>query len=239
MPKRKIMAKVKKAIGKFERMPTGIPGLDKLIEGGFVKGSTNLLAGGTGTGKTLFCAQFIMDGLKRGEKCMFLTLEETPEDIIGDCARFGWDLSKYIANGQLELIYKDPFELTNVGRSFLDGLGKRGIERVAIDSTSVMGLYFRHPAEVRKNLFNTLSAVKKPGATVLVTAEAPEEGKMLTRFGVEEYITDGVILLHYVGFGGGSYHSLQVRKMRRTNHAKDIFPMEIGKNGIEIRKLES
>lgn len=235
VPKRKAPKDSKPSAGKFERLPTGIPGLDKLIEGGFVRGSTTLLAGGTGTGKTLFCVQFIMEGLKRGEKCMFITLEETTEDIIGDCASLGWDLSKYIEKGQLELVYKDPFGLTNAART-LPGFVSKGLQRVVIDSISVLGLYFKYPFEIRKNLFMTLNALKKTGATVLVTAEAPEDGKMLTRFGVEEFVTDGVITLHYLGLGGTNYHSLQIRKMRRTNHGKDVYAMEIGKNGIVIKQ---
>ena len=110
---------------------------------------------------------------------------------------------------------------------------------MAIDSTSILGLYFKSTFEVRKNLFQTLQAVKKSGATVVMTAEAPEEGKLLTRFGVEEYITDGVIVLHYMGLGGGGYHSLQIRKMRRTSHGKDVYPMEISSKGISIKQPQS
>ena len=235
MPKK---TKGKAAVKEIQRMPSGINGLDKLVEGGFIKGSTTLLAGGTGTGKTIFCCQYIMDGLKRGEKCFFITLEESPEDIMNDVKRFGWDMKKYVDNGQLIIKYEDPFEVTNISRGFLDHIKAQGFSRVAIDSTSVLGLYFKSPFEVRKQLFLVLNALKKTGATVLITAESPEEGRTITRFGVEEYVTDGVIVLHYTGFGGGTYYSLQVRKMRRTDHGKDVYPMSIGPNGIEVKKLE-
>ena len=85
----------------LERIPSGIPGLDELIEGGFLKGSTNLVSGAAGTGKTIFCSQFIWEGLQRGESCMFITLEERPEDIMGDVKRFGWDFDKYIEEKKL------------------------------------------------------------------------------------------------------------------------------------------
>jgi len=222
----------------LERVPTGVQGLDKLLEGGFVKGSTVLLTGGTGTGKTIFCTQFLLDGLKRGERCLYITLEETPGDIMADTERFGWDLKKYADSGQLTMKYEDPFAITNISRGFLDHIKTHGYQRVAIDSTSILGLYFKSPFELRKQLFLILNALKKIGATVLVTAETPEEGRMITRFGVEEYVTDGVIVLHYTGFGGGAYYSLQVRKMRRTDHGKDIYPMVIGRNGVEVKKLE-
>jgi KaiC/GvpD/RAD55 family RecA-like ATPase len=238
MPKKTKAKAAKKAVKASERIPTGVNGLDKLLEGGLMKGSTTLLAGGTGTGKTIFCCQFIMEGLKRGEKCFYITLEESPEDIINDVKEFGWDMKKYVDNGQLIIKYEDPFEVTNISRGFLDHIRAKGYKRVAIDSTSVLGLYFKSPFEVRKQLFLVLTALKKTGATVMITAESPEEGRTITRFGVEEYITDGVIVLHYTGFGGGTYYSLQVRKMRRTNHGKDVYPMIIGPNGIEVKKLE-
>ena len=98
----------------FERIPSGIPGLDKLIEGGFVKGSTVLISGSAGTGKTIFCSQFIMEGLRNGETCMFITLEEKPEDVINDVKRFGWDFKKYISEKKLLLDFQDPFQITDI-----------------------------------------------------------------------------------------------------------------------------
>ncbi|MEM5814323.1 MAG: ATPase domain-containing protein [Candidatus Aenigmatarchaeota archaeon] len=227
-----------RAKGKFfvERVPTGVPGLDRLIEGGFVKGSTTLLAGGTGTGKTIFCCQFLLEGLKRGEKCLYLTLEESPQDIIGDVERFGWDFGDYVKSGRLRIEYRNPFELTGVSKGAFDHLNMKAYSRVAIDSTSVMGLYFKNPFEIRKQIFSVLDALKKSGATVLITAESPEDGRTLTKFGVEEYVTDGVVVLHYLGLGGSVYHSLQIRKMRRTNHGKDVYPMDITDRGILLRK---
>jgi KaiC/GvpD/RAD55 family RecA-like ATPase len=222
----------------IERISTGIKGLDNLMEGGFIKGSCVLLAGSTGTGKTIFCAQYLHEGLKRGEKCLYITLEESPDDIIGDVERFGWDFRKYAQNGQLTIIYKNPFELVSLPREFLSAITQKGYMRVAIDSTSVVGLYFKNPFEARKQLFVTLNALKRTGATTVITAEAPEDGHMLTRFGVEEYITDGVLTLHYLGLGGSEYHSLQIRKMRRTDHGKDVYPMRITGDGITIKKTE-
>lgn len=229
----------KPAAKAIERIPTGISGLDKLMEGGLISGSTTLVAGGTGTGKTIFCCQFLREGLMNGERCLFITLEETPEDIIGDMERFGWDLRDHIERGRLKLDYKDPFEITNIARGFLDHIKTEGFKRVVIDSTSVLGLYFKSPFEVRKQLFLALSALKKTGATVVITAEAPEEGRMITRFGVEEYITDGVIVLHSLGLSGSNYDkSMHVKKMRRTAHSTDVHPFRITGKGIEVLPAE-
>jgi len=222
----------------LERVPSGIPGLDKLMEGGFVKGSTNLISGAAGTGKTIFCAQFIWEGLKQGEKCMFITLEERPEDILGDVKRFGWNFEKYMEDKKLYLTYQDPFQITDITSPLLDEIKQKDIQRVAIDSTAVFGMYYKESFEIRKQLFKLLNGLKDIGVTSLLTSELPEESTTLAKFGVEEFIVDGVIILHFLGIGERNYHSLQIRKMRRTDHQKDVYPMEIGKNGISIKKID-
>jgi KaiC/GvpD/RAD55 family RecA-like ATPase len=220
----------------IERIPSGIPGLDPLIGGGFIKGSVTLVTGSTGSGKTIFCSQFIWEGLKRGETCLFITFEELPEEIIEDALVFGWDFRKYIEEKKLFLEYSDPFTLTDVISPLIEKIKQNSISRVAIDSTSLFGLYFQDPADVRKQLYKLVIALKKSGATSLLTAEVPEESHRLSRFGVEEFVVDGVIVLHYMGLGEATYRSLQVRKMRRTDHSHEIHPMKITDQGIIIVK---
>jgi len=228
----------KKDASDFERIPSGIPGLDPLMEGGLIKGSTTLVSGSAGTGKTIFCTQFLLEGLKKGETCMFITLEEKPQDIIDDVKRFGWDLQKYVDEKKLLLEFQDPFQITDITSPLLDKIQQHKIQRVALDSTAVFELYYKDPAEIRKQLFKLLTGLKGIGVTSLLTSELPEEYRTLGKFGVEEFVVDGVILLHYLGIGESSYSSLQIRKMRRTKHEKDIYPMEITDKGIVVKKLE-
>jgi circadian clock protein KaiC len=235
MPKK---AEAKVNSDDFERIPSGIPGLDKLMEGGFVKGSTVLVSGGAGTGKTIFCVQYLMEGLKRGENCMFIALEEKPEDIINDVKRFGWDLEKYMKEKKLILEYQDPFQMTDITSPLLDKIKEHGIQRVVIDSTAVFELYYKEPSEIRKQLFKLLNGLKGIDVTSVLTTELPEETKMLGKFGVEEFIVDAVIILHFLGIGEENYNSLQIRKMRRTNHKKDVFPMEITDKGIVVKQIQ-
>ena len=202
----------------MERLNTGVHGLDEKMEGGFVKGSTVLVSGAAGTGKTIFCVQFLMEGLKRGEICMFITLEESREDIINDVKRFGWDLQKYVDEKKLFLEYQDPFQVTDITSPLLDKIKEHKIQRVVVDSTSVFELYYKEPAEIRKQLFKLLTGLKEIGVTSVITSELPEQYMTLAKFGVEEFIVDGVILLHYLGIGESIYNSLQIRKMRRTKH---------------------
>jgi len=230
----KFKVKTQAKVKAFERIPSGIPGLDKLIEGGFVKGSTILISGGAGTGKTIFCAQFLMEGLKRGENCMFITLEESPEDIIGDVQRFGWDLQKYINEKKLFLVTKDPFQMTDIVSPLLDEIKENKVQRIVIDSIALLELYYKESSDVRKELFKLLSGLKGIGVTSMITSELPEETKMLGKFGVEEFIVDGLILLKSLGLTGEIARSLRVVKMRRTEHDEDIYSIDITSKGIKI-----
>jgi len=232
--KRKSKPSSKKKLLKIERVPSGIKGLDKLMEGGFVKGSSNLVSGSAGTGKTIFCSQFIWEGLKRGESCMFITLEERPEDILGDIERFGWDFQKYIDEKKLFLLYKDPFQITDITSPLLDEIKEKDVHRVAIDSTAVFGMYYKEPFEIRKQLLKLLNGLKDTGVTSLLTSELSEAPITLAKFGVEEFIADGVIKLDFLGLGGRASFNLQIRKMRRTAHKKESFGYRVTNKGIEV-----
>ena len=218
-----------------QRIKTGIPGLDKLIEGGFIKGSSVLVAGSAGTGKTIFCCQFIWEGLKNGEKCMYITFEELPNEIKGDATAFGWDFEKYEKEGKLILTFKDPFQVTDITTRLENEIRQQGISRVVIDSTSLLGLYFKDPNDIRRELYKLITALKNSGTTSLLTAEAPEDGK-ISRFGVEEYVVDGVVIMRGLEMGEIGVHSIQVIKMRRTKIDGSMCVLEFTKEGLKIRK---
>ncbi len=221
--------------GKIERVPTGIPGLDDLIEGGVPKGSATLVSGGPGTGKTIFLSQFVREGLNRGENCLFVTLEESPEEIKGDVAVFGWDFDKYEKNGQLRIEYFDPFELGDLAGRIGDLIRVNNYTRVSIDSTALFGMYVNDLYKIRKMLYKLIEDIKRTEATVLLSTEIVEGSNSLSRFGVEEFVCDGIIVLYYMGLGEGVFRNIEIRKMRRTNHRNGTFPMEITPNGIVVR----
>jgi len=219
-----------------KRVPTGIHGLDKLIGGGFISGDVYLVTGGTGTGKTLFCCQFVWDGLQKGEPSIYLTLEETPEDILEDAKDFGWDFDKYKKEKKFIIEYQDPFELVDISSLIKSEIEKLGAKRVVIDSTSIFGMIFKDEHELRKRLYEFIKMLKETKAVVLMTAEIPEDMKGLSRFGVEEFVVDGVIVLYYTNIGMESFGNIEIRKMRRTAHKHGIFPTRITKRGIEVGK---
>ena len=171
----------KSTVQDFERVTSGIPGLDKMMEGGFVKGSTILVSGAAGTGKTIFSMQYLIEGLEKGETCMFITLEERPEDIVDDVRRFGWDLKKYMDEKKLFLEYQDPFQMTDLTSPIMDKIKLHGIQRIVIDSTSLLEMYFKDPCEIRKQLFRLLTGLKDTGVTSMITSELPEESKTLRK----------------------------------------------------------
>lgn len=223
---------------KIERVETGIIGLDKLMEGGVVKKSVTLVSGGAGTGKTIFSSQFINHGLKNGENCLYITMEESPEDIKEDVKNFGWDFEGFIKTKKLFLEYHDPFQVTDIVTPLIERIKKSKIERVVVDSTSLLGLYFKNAFEIRKQLYKLVTALKSNGATSILTAEITDE-HALSRFGVEEFVADGLIKLYGLKIGEGNFRSLQIIKMRRTEHATDVFPFEFTGRGIVVKSKES
>ncbi len=221
-----------------ERVKSGIKGLDKLIGGGFFKGHSILVTGPAGAGKTIFCCQFIWEGLKNGENCMYITFEELPEEIKRDAIGFGWDFDKYEKSGKLIITFKDPFQTTDLSSRLKNKIVNSNVTRVVIDSTSLLGLYFKDPHQIRKELYKLIDTLKSTDATSMLTAETKEDIEYSPRFGVEEYVTDSSILLFFTGVGEHGFRSIQVRKMRNTRHSTNTHPFEITENGIVIFKSE-
>jgi KaiC/GvpD/RAD55 family RecA-like ATPase len=222
-----------------KRVPTGIPGLDPLIEGGYLDNSVNLITGETGTGKTIFCAQFLWAGLQKGETGVYITLEENPEDIKSDSMMFGWDFGSFEKKGLCRIIYHDPAQVNNLGSVIIDEIKHLKARRLVIDSTSLIGLNIQDPSQIRKLLLSIVNIIKRTGCVALLVSEIPEEMKALSRFGVEEFVVDGIIILNYLEYASGELNrSLIIRKMRRTNHGTDIYPLEISSKGITVKKVE-
>ena len=221
------------------RIESGIPGLDPLIQGGLLQNSVNLVTGATGTGKTIFCAQFIWHGLQKGDTCLYISLEEDPKDIIEDALQFGWDFEKFEKKGLLKVIYHDPAQVNNLGTVIIDEIKRMDAKRLVIDSTSIVGLTIENPSQIRKILYNIAGTIKKTNCTALLTSEIAEGSKKLSRFGVEEFVVDGVIVLNYLEYAaGGLDRSLIIRKMRRTKHGKDIYPIDITQKGIVVKPMK-
>jgi len=224
-----------------DRVESGIPGLDKLIEGGFVKNSVNLVAGQTGTGKTLFCMQYLLHGLKKGENGVYITLEQKEDEILQDMGRFGSDVEfqKYIKAGKFLLAHLEPTGMGELTAATVNYIKKVNAKRFVLDSLSIATMGWKigemDVTKIRGEVFAFIKSLKNMGVTSLLITEIPEtDVRALSRFGFEEYLADGIIKLHYLGIGEATYNNLEIRKMRRTSHAKGTFPIEFTKDGLKI-----
>ncbi|RLJ08007.1 MAG: hypothetical protein DRP13_02945 [Candidatus Aenigmatarchaeota archaeon] len=221
----------------MRRISTGVFGLDKLIQGGLPENSITLLTGSAGTGKTIFSCQFLWHGLQKGERGVYITLEEEPDDIKEDALQFGWDFESFEKKGLFKITYHDPAQIS-IASTIIDEVKRIEAKRLVIDSVSIMGLNMESPSKIRKLLLNIINTIKRVNCTAILTSEIEEGSNRLSRFGVEEFVADGVIKLQFIGIGAQSFGNLQIRKMRRTEHRKGWFPMEITPKGIEIGKEE-
>jgi KaiC/GvpD/RAD55 family RecA-like ATPase len=224
-----------------DRATSGIPGLDKLIEGGFVRGSSNLIAGNAGTCKTTFGMQFLWEGLQKGENGLYVTLEQKPEEILADIERYGWDFKKFITAGKFKIESMLAGDVTQLSTTMFTMLKKLNAKRFVLDSLSIAAMGWKErPDEffkLRFKIFDMLNTLKNTGVTSLLISEIPRAEKdALSRFGFEEFVVDSVILMQAF-VAGGQTRSLQILKMRRTDHGKKIYPFDVGPKGLLLKSI--
>jgi KaiC/GvpD/RAD55 family RecA-like ATPase len=239
----------------MNRIKTGINGFDKLIEGGFPEGRSILISGGTGTGKTIFSMQFLINGTKEDEPGIYLTLDERPDLIREDMLRFGWNIRELEDNQKLMIIdgtiakvgipsdeeFSLPatgFDLDKLLLELMKAIKKIKARRVVIDSIPALGMNLENEHEIRKAVLKMVYLLSRAGVTTILTTETDSESKKFGKYGVEEFVSDGVIVLHYMGIGTQSNRTLHIRKMRATKHSEDLHPLEITETGIKIHKVE-
>lgn len=231
------------------RIPTGIPGLDDLLEGGFLEGQTVLLTGPTGTGKTTFCAQFLVEAAKKGETGLLVTIGEGRKHILDYMKGFGWDLKALVSGGKLGLLDVTPmprgpdgkfyitdkpsleFTLDNVTGLILGEIERLKARRVVLDSVSAMLLVVRDAFRLRHELLAVVDMLERSGCTALLTAERLDAGGHTDLLG---FVTHGLVELDYPRLKNEHVRTLTVRKMRGTNHDRGVFLYEIGKQGLQV-----
>jgi len=224
------------------RVKTGIPGLDELVEGGFIESSSILLAGGAGTGKTIFATQFIYNGAcQYGEPGIFISMEEGATNLWWNMKNFRWNLTKYEQDNLIKLYRVGMIEPGEFAKRFNDEIEKiklmvneMGAKRLVIDSTTAFGMWMGEAANIRYSLFKLADELKELKCTVLMTAETMGGRDQFSRFGVEEFVTDAIIALYF----RPPQRVMLVKKMRGTKHNQRPHPYEIGENGIVIEPKE-
>ena len=227
------------------RVPTGIGGLDPLIQGGFPVGSVNLVAGPAGSGKSLLGLQFAYQGARAyDEPSAFLALEETRDSVERVAALFGMDLKGMEEAGKFVLVdlgairAGSPRDQLTVGLRELEDflrscIASTNVRRVVIDSISAVGLRYRSLAELREEMFAFTRFLRDAKVTSLLVTESPEGGR-LTRFGVEQFLADSILHLALDEVKGELRRTLTVRKMRLTRHDTGRHPVHITTDGIVV-----
>ena len=240
----------------MERVPTGIEGFDDMIEGGFPRGRTVLLSGGCGTGKSIFGMQFLYQGaVMNGEPGLYVTVDERPELTRQDMLRFGWDVKQLEDEGKLIILdltgtktgvqseekyaMSSALDIDRLVLKIMQTAGEIGARRIVIDSVPALGFRMKDEQEVREMILKLSYMIRKSDLTAVLISEIPEQGNnqgpmKFSKYGVEEYVADSVIMLHYVGIGMETNRTLYIRKMRGTKHTENIIPLHITESGIKL-----
>ncbi len=222
----------------IKRIKTGIKGLDELLFGGIPEDSLTLLTGTCGTGKTLMSTQFIHYGAMNGDNAVYVSFEETPENIRANALLCGWDFEELEKKGKVVFVKYDPYHAEDIVEMLENAIRKVRAKRVVIDSISALGLYVRDVPEIRKIIFGLGTMLHRLGCTTLMISEVLSEQKDLSRFGVEEFVSDGVIALYYTRADSQFSRRITVWKMRGSDHTQKLHPYKITRTGIVVYPKE-
>jgi len=249
------MINIQDGISSIKRVKTGVPGLDTVIQGGFPKNSITLVSGPPGGGKSILCFQFLWEGIKNNEKCLFLTLDKKPEGLLAQAKELGLNFEQAIGQGLVK------FEYLNINKklvyeSMTNEILSKNYDRIVLDSItplSEMPIFMRNPEDfdidtntVSPNDFPTgtnlptrrlhlryiMSALESSNCTSIVTSELPVGSNMLSRDGISEFLADGVITLSFDTTM--DRRKLSVMKMRNTKHTLKPQSIQIDAGGIKI-----
>lgn len=227
------------------RVPTGIPGFDSLIEGGFEEKTNILIAGYAGTGKTTFGMQFLYNGaVQWNEPGVYLSFAESKESIYRHCSNFGWDFYGLEQKGLARHLFYKAHQVNKLleegGGTVRDAISEIGAKRLVIDSITAYGLLFRDDYKQREALLLFFEMLVKWGCTSLITAEQLT-GVNDARSGEIGFLTDGIIEFSYAQVENDTgqkvrRHQLEILKMRGTDHYNGVAEMNFTKQGLNVRK---
>ena len=228
----------------LQRVRVGIPGFDDLVHGGLPKGRSTLVAGSTGTGKTVFGLQFLVSGARRGEPGVLVTFAERPDDLIANVESFGWDMKRLVRERRIAIVDATPeasaivsghFDLGGLTARIAHALSEIDGTRLFLDPIDALFEEFSAVVEVRRAFAAMLRALRPLAATTLIAAERPAENGSITRYGAEEFVVDNVVLMRNVSADERRRRTVEVLKLRGADHQKGEFPFVIdAKSGIEI-----
>lgn len=247
------------------RCKTGIKGFDELIQGGFPINSTILYTGTPGTGKTIFGLEFLYNGCTQfGEKGLYVTFEESKEQIIQQGKQFGWDLEDIEKKKMLKIISIPAREISKkTSQIIIDLCNNEKIKRLVVDSLSTLSInapifsvaenlsisevvnqntYLSPPVVgdlmVKRFVYSFIDDLRNLKTTTLLISENSTHSEFMSRDTISEFLCDGVIVVNFESLGGAYSRSLIVRKMRQTKNDEDIHPLEISRKGLIVHSID-
>lgn len=236
----------------LQKLRTEIEGFDLISHGGLPQQRTTLVAGTAGSAKTIFAAQFLACGIRQAnESGVFVTFEETPDDIRRNMLGFGWDIPAWEAQGKWLFVDAAPqledraavtgeYDLGALLSRIEYAIRKIGARRLALDALGGIFGQFDDVALVRHELFRIAAALKKMGVTAVMTAESGGEKGAISRYGVEEFVSDNVIVLRNSLIQEKRRRTIEILKFRGTPHQKGEFPFTVTPDeGIVVLPLSA
>ncbi len=218
------------------RLATGVSKLDDLLGEGIPRGSSLLVAGVAGTGKSVLSLEFIYRGAQRGEKGIVFSFEETAERLRASARGLGWDLEAEIERGMVEVVFiPQPNIMVEAHLLMMrQRIEAMGAQRVVIDSLSVFLHKIKDPQLAREKTFQLCSIVQNAEAVGFFVTDIPYGSTQISRFGVEETVVDGIVLLTSIEEGLERQRYLEIYKLRNTAHLKGRHSLTIGPGGITV-----
>ncbi len=233
-------------------LKTNIQGFDELFKDkGLPKGSSVLIAGGPGTGKSIFCRQICYNLVSNGKKCMYVSFEESKDRIQSSMENFGWNVKKYIENGNLLIQKINPLDILRMKFGSIGGSGSAtelsykikplvipkdfNPDIIAVDSLSaIIAASVTKDKNYRVYLQQLFSFFEETGATSLLISETDPMPTKFSDSGIEEFLADGIIVMYNIKKKDSRENAIEVLKMRDSKHKKNIVLMEITNKGIVV-----
>jgi circadian clock protein KaiC len=224
------------------RIDSGIPGLDSLMNGGISSGEATVILGPSGAGKTIFGLRFVTEGIRRGERCLYVTFQDTTDQLIKMAAGFGWDLAAAQTSGQLVVrhVPLGELDLDMLASHIRGDLADGPVHRVVIDSLAELVLAARETERFLAYARSLTGLIRAAGASLMITSETTTLGPTPEPAGGGvTFLFHNLIQLRYIELNSATGRAVNIVKMRNSNHAKNLYQFEIGEQGPEIGdKLE-
>jgi len=220
------------------RVTSGIPHLDSMLNGGFIPQSANLLRGAPGTGKTTFGLQFLLEGARRNETGLYISFEEFPRSLYRDAEGLGWDLPAFEKKGSLRLVFTSPDvllkSLTTPDSNILRTIQEHDVHRVVIDSLTHFTQLIGNDHDLRRVYHQVISGFRREGVTALYLGEEMRSDYTSREKGRLSFVVDTLIMLRYLEIDSAIQRALLVLKMRSSSHDTRIHSYTIGQNGMTV-----